>query len=203
MAKKNKDAVDISGKKQEKMSGTFQKLLLWILIPLLFTTALVLIIAKFTDVNVFDKTKELTADLPFIGSQEDGTKNSSSDNIVLEERVVTLQAELKEKEAALFKLQTEIETSAVEKEALLKEQERLLDEIAVLQRGEENSKQKLAEIITTFEKMSAKSAAPVITNMSDAEALQILTNLKSDNLAAILEKMTAEDAAKYTMMLTK
>jgi len=39
--------------------------------------------------------------------------------------------------------------------------------------------------------------------MSDAEAVQILTNLKSETLANILEKMTAEDAAKYTSLMTK
>ena len=39
--------------------------------------------------------------------------------------------------------------------------------------------------------------------MSDAEAIQILTNLKPDKFAAIFEKMTPEDAAKYTTMMTK
>ena len=47
-------------------------------------------------------------------------------------------------------------------------------------RGEDRAKQKFTEIVSTFEKMSAKSAAPVITNMSDAEAIQILTSLKPD-----------------------
>ena len=36
--------------------------------------------------------------------------------------------------------------------------------------------------------MSPKAAAPVLINMSDTEALRILTNLKPDKLAAILEK---------------
>lgn len=203
MAKKVKKTAEIPEEKQGKKPGIFQKLLLWILIPLLFTVAIVLIIAKFTDVNVFDKAKELTADLPIIGDEEGKDKNSGKDNLILEERVVNLQAELKEKEAELFKIQTELEVSSNEKEALLLEQERLLDEIAVLQRGDENAKQKFKEIISTFEKMSAKSAAPVITNMTDAEAIQILTSLKPDTLAAILEKMTPKDAAKYTSLMTK
>ena len=36
--------------------------------------------------------------------------------------------------------------------------------------------------------MSPKAAAPVLIKMSDTEALRILTNLKPDKLAAILEK---------------
>ncbi len=83
------------------------------------------------------------------------------------------------------------------------EQEKLLDEIDTLNRGKDDSKTEFKEIVNTFEQMSAKSAAPVITKMSDAEAIQILTNLKPDKLAAIFEKMTPEDAAKYTTMITE
>ena len=39
--------------------------------------------------------------------------------------------------------------------------------------------------------MSAKTAAPVIIKMSDAEALRILTSLKPDTVAKIYEKMTS------------
>ena len=46
--------------------------------------------------------------------------------------------------------------------------------------------------------MSAKKAAPIITRMNDDEALTILSSLKPDILAAMLEKMNATDAAKYT-----
>ena len=201
--KKTKITEGLSEKKKDESPGIFQKLLLWVLIPLLFTTALVLIIAKFADVNVFDKAKEMSANLPFIGEPQDKDKNVGTDDVVLEERVVTLQAELKEKEAQLFKVQAELDESADENESLLIEQERLLDEIAVLERGDESAKEKSNEIVATFEKMSAKSAAPVLTNMSDAEAIEILVNLKTDKLAAILEKMAPKDAAKYTTMMTK
>ena len=50
--------------------------------------------------------------------------------------------------------------------------------------------------------MSAKSVAPVIVKMTDAEAIRILASLKPDTLAAVLEKMSPEDAAKYTTLMT-
>jgi len=175
--------------------------LLWVLIPLLFTTALVLIIAKFADVNIFDKAKELSGNLPFITEKKE--EDLVMDDLVLEERVVTMQAEIQEKEAQLFKVQQDLDKSATENEKLLIEQEKLLDEIAVLVRDKDDSKRNFNEIVTTFEQMSAKSSAPVITKMSDAEAIRILTNLKSATLASILEKMSPEDAAKYTTMMTK
>ncbi len=201
MARQTKKTSDLSEMKKGKSPGFFRKIFLWILIPLMFASALFLIIAKFADVNVFDKVNELTEGLPFVGERQED--KIDIDDIVLEERVVTLQAEIQEKEAQVYQLQQQLETSADEKEALLVEQEELLDEIAQLKRQGDDSKQKFKEVVLTFESMSAKSAAPVITNMNDAEALQILTNLKPDKLAAILEKMSPEDAAKYTTTMAK
>ena len=48
-----------------------------------------------------------------------------------------------------------------------------------------------------------KKAAPIITQMNDNEALKILSSLKPATLAAILEKMNATDAAKYTASVNK
>ena len=51
--------------------------------------------------------------------------------------------------------------------------------------------------------MSAKKAAPIITGMEDREAITILSNLKPDILASILENMSPLNiAAKYTTILT-
>lgn len=184
-----------------KQTNKFKKVLMVVLIPLLFASAVLLIIAKITDVNIFDKTKELSANLPFVS--EPKVKEEKGNDPALEERVVTLQAEIKEKEAEAHLLQQQLDTSADEKDALLIEQEKLLHKIESLESGSDLEKQKLTEIISTYEKMSAKSAAPVIINMGDAEGLQILTNLKPATLAAILEKMPPEDAAKYTTMMTE
>ena len=200
MVRKAKEKKPIAATEKRK-SGAFGKIVMVILITLMFTTAVLLVIAKFNDVNVFDKAKEVTAGLPFVGDPEQ--KTLLADEGILEDRVVDLQAEIKEKEAEVFQLQKQLDASADEKEVLLIEQERLLGEIQALERDNDSSTQKVSEIVSTFEKMSAKSAAPVITNMSDAEAIQILSSLKTDNLASILEKMSPEDAAKYTSMMTK
>lgn len=201
MVKKTKETKKLSGEKKKKSSGAFGKVIMVVLITLMFTTAVLLVIAKFNDVNVFDKAKEISSGLPFVGDPE--KKEKEADEGILGERVITLQAEIKEKEAEVFQLQKQLDSSADEKEALLIEQEKLLGEIQALERDNDSSTQKVSEIVSTFEKMSAKSAAPVITNMSDAEAIQILASLKSDSLASILEKMSPEDAAKYTSMMTQ
>lgn len=202
MARKKKETNEMSKVKRNKKPGIFQILLLWIVIPLLFALAVTLIIAKFADVNVFDKAKEVSGKLPFIGDKKEKEDDGIADNLVLEDRAVTLQAEIQEKEAQLFTLQQDLDKSADENKKLLVEQERLLDEIEQLIREKDDSKRSFQEVISTFEKMSAKSAAPVIVKMSDAEAMRILISLKPDTLAPILEKMTPEEAAKYTSLMS-
>src|SRR5699024_1180617 len=95
-----------------------------------------------------------------------------------EERLVSLQAEIKEKEAELYSLEQKLALSAEEKEALLIEQEKLQNEIAELTRDKDITRRQFKEVVSTFENMSAKAAAPVITQMNDAEAIRILTSLK-------------------------
>ena len=162
---------------------------------------MLLVIANFTDVNVFDKANELTAKLPFVDEQKD--EDRGQNDLILEERVISLQADIQEKEAQLVKLEKELDGSANEKEQLLQKQEELQSEIEALQRESDDTKRKFTEIVFAFEKMSAKSAAPILTEMDDEEAIRILTNLKPDILAAILEKMVPQDAAKYTTMMAK
>ena len=93
---------------------------------------MLLVIAKFTDVNVFDKAKELTAKLPFVEEQKE--EDVGQDDLILEERVISLQAEIQEKEAQLVKLEKKLDGSANEKERLLQKQEELQSEIEALQR---------------------------------------------------------------------
>lgn len=197
---KNKKAEDLSAVNESKSSNKLLVVMLSVLIPLLAISAVFLIIAKFTDVNVFDKAKELTGKLPFVDEEKEFSGENDS---ILEERVVTLQAELQEKETRLAKLQDEVDASVEDNKLLIEKQEELQYEIEVLKVEKDTTKRTFTEIVSTFEKMSAKAAAPILTEMADEEAMRILTSMKPDLLAAILEKMTPVDAAKYTSLMTK
>ena len=183
--------------KEPKKVGLGKKILYLFIIPLLFALALLLTFAQITHINVFEKAKELTS----LGQEESIGENKKTNR--LEERVVSLQAEIQQKEVQIDKLQAEVDGSEKSQESLLLEQESLLQQIEELKRQNEQSKRDYAEVVSTFEKMSAKTAAPVITNMSDAEALRILASLKPDTVAKIYEKMSPQDAAKYTELMTK
>lgn len=198
MAKPNNKKKSVQTMDNEpKKAGLGKKILYLFIIPLLFALALLLTFAQITHINVFEKAKELTS----LGQEESIGENKKTNR--LEERVVSLQAEIQQKEVQIDKLQAEIDNSEKSQESLLLEQESLLQQIEELKRQNEQSKRDYAEVVSTFEKMSAKTAAPVITNMSDAEALRILASLKPDTVAKIYEKMSPQDAAKYTELMTK
>ncbi|MEK4228734.1 MotE family protein [Solibacillus sp. FSL H8-0538] len=198
MAKKDVENIEIEV--EEKSPGFFKKILYLFLIPLMFTIAILLIVATFTNTNVFQMAKNATDSIPFLSSKEEEIEENSS---LSDEKVVQLQAEIQEKEAEITQLQTKIDAAATEKDELLVEQERLLFEIEKLKRDQQATQKEFGEILSTFEKMSAKTAAPILVQMSDTEALRILSNMKPDTLSAIFTKMSPADAARYTELLAQ
>jgi len=179
----------------EKKSGFFQNFF-WFLIPIVFCIAVLLIITLFTEKNVFEYFEQL----PFVSSNEDQQLIASSGET--EQKIVTLQAELQEKEAEVAKIQAQYDSSTVENQQLQSEIERLQYEIEKLKISQEESVKEFKDILSTFEKMSPKKVAPIIGEMNETEAVRILSNMKPDTLTAIFEKMSPQDAAKYTQLLT-
>ena len=184
---------------EEKKPGFFQKLFFYFLIPITFTVAVVLIITYFTNTNVFQIADSVKDKIPFLSSEGETVENTSLN----EEKVVSLQAEIQEKEAEITQLQTEIESATSSNEELLLEQERLLNEIEQLKRAQEETQLEFKEILKTYETMSAKKAAAILTEMSESEALRIMSSMKSNTLTAIFEKMEPADAARYTELLAE
>lgn len=204
VAKRNKNTIEQQVEETDvetKSPGFFKKFFYLFLIPFMFLIAIALIIASVTEYNVFKMADDVVEKIPFINSdkKEDLVENSSLN----EQKVVELQAEIQEKEVQITQLQTQIDSSALEKEQLLEEQERLLVEIEKLKRDQEETQKEFNEILSTFEKMSAKTAAPILVEMSDTESLRIMSSMKPDTLSAIFTKMSPVDAARYTELLSQ
>lgn len=181
---------------EEKSPGIFQKIFYLLVIPLLFIIALLLIVAQFTNTNVFEKATELFPNAINESNDEAGSFQQQS-------KIVELEAEIEEKEAELLNLQSKLDEALAENvnhEAIEKD---LRKQIRDLQIAREESKKEIKEIVSTYEMMSPKKAAPIIVEMNDDEALKILSNLKPDALSSILSKMEPEKAAHYTELLSK
>lgn len=199
--KQKKNKTTDSFNQERKAGGFFQMLLAWFVIPLIFAIAVLLIIAKVADVDVVERAKQWTSSIPAVEQKKESISNEKDEKI-LAERITVMKEELKQKEQQLMDIQEDLKKSDEKNEKLLIAQEKLQAEITALQQSNDDTKKEFGQLVSTFEKMSPKSAAPVITKMNDAKALQLLSRMKADTLAAVLEKMSPEDAAKYTALLS-
>lgn len=121
--------------------------------------------------------------------------------IEYEEQINSLDAEIQDKNAQINQLQGQIKSKDTEKEELLLEMEKLENTIAELQQIHSDNKRAFKEIVTTFEAITPKKAAPIILEMNEEEAVKILSNVNTDSLAQILEKMPPDKAAIYSGLL--
>ncbi|MBS4193985.1 hypothetical protein KHA97_02705 [Bacillus sp. FJAT-49870] len=184
----------------EKEPSTFHRFIFWVLIPLLFALFLTLLITSIAGVNVFQRAKEIGEKVPVISSMIAGT---AKDNLLeYEEKIVSLDAEIQNKNAQIDQLKSQIDKNETEKERFLLEKEQLEQTIDELRQMRDENKRAYKEIVSTYEAMAPKNAAPIILEMKDDEAVKVLSNIGTESLAKILEKMPPEQAAKYLEKLS-
>ncbi|MFK2824998.1 MotE family protein [Bacillus sp. B190/17] len=202
MAKKmKKEFVEVE---EEKGYGVFQWILFVLVIPLLFAITIALIVMTVAGVNIFEKAKEWGEDIPIVSNMM-GSGGAVEDAKTDKEKVISLQAEIKNKEAKIEQLEKKLETSAAKVEELLTEKDRLQLEIEQLKKQEETAVKENTQdnkLINTYESMSPKNIAHILVNLSDNEAIQILAEMSTEKQADILEKLPPEKAAKYTKLLS-
>ncbi|WP_210363821.1 hypothetical protein [Bacillus sp. REN3] len=186
--------------KENQRENRFQWFLFVIVIPTLFAIVIALVVLTFAGINVFQTAKDIGAKLPFVSKMVEDTKQPSIEEY--EKNIIRLEAEIKDGEAKMEQLQSKIESKDLQVERLELEKSQLEAQIEELTAIQQDNKRAFREIVKTYESMSAKSAAPIIAEMKNEEAVRILTNIKPDALAAIMEKLPAAEAAKYTEMLT-
>ncbi|MFD1705884.1 MotE family protein [Siminovitchia sediminis] len=185
--------------KELKKSGVFQKFLTWIIIPLLLILFLAMLAATVTGVNVYEKAKEAGAKLPLISSMMGGSDMVSRDDY--NEGVISLEAQIEEKNVEISRLERELEDSE-SKITLLEQDKKRLE--AALDEADEARNEKdggMKEVVDVYEAMMPKRAASIIVEMSDDEAVAILKQLNPESLARIMEKMPPDKAAVYTNRL--
>lgn len=186
---------------EETKAKPFQKFLLLVLIPLLIVITLGLIIATATGVNVFEKAKSYTAKIPIVGSLAQKENAASIKNI--EKNVNDLQNQLNDRNSEITQLQEKLDSKDTELQKAKLDNGQLQQDIKDLNAAQKESKRALKDIVSTYETMSPKKAAPIIAKMTDTEALKILSSVKPEVLAAIMENMDSTQAARFTELMTK
>ncbi|MCM3110151.1 MotE family protein [Lederbergia lenta] len=185
--------------KEEKETSFLQRFIFWFFIPLLFAVFLGLLIASVNGVNVFEKAKEISEKIPIITDIKEGKENEKV--VEYEDKIISLDAEIQDKNAQINQLKSQLDNKDLEKERLVVEQERLEQTIEELRQIQTENKRAFKEIVSTFESMTPKKAAPIILEMKEEEAIKILSNLNTASLAKVLEKMPPEKAATYSDLL--
>lgn len=185
---------------QEKKVNKFQWFLIVVLIPLLFAITVTLIVMTAAGANVFETVKTYGQKIPFVSSLVEEKNPKSIEDF--EKKLISLEAQIKDREAKIEQLELDIDGKEKEVVRAKLESEQLQLQINELKAIQEENKRAFKDIVKTYETISAKKAAPIIAEMSDTEALKILTNIKADTLASILENLDPEEAAKYTELLT-
>ena len=182
-------------KEEKKESHSrFQRVIFIIVIPLLFAITFALVIMTVAGINVFEKAQSLSSDIPFLAKVL--PSNDDQDREQLQEKIISLNASIEDQDAKMTQLQSEMDKKDSDNEQLqatIQQQKEELEELRQI--GEEN-KRAFKEVINTFEAMSAKSAAPVLMQMEDEEAMKILSSIKPDTLADILEKNASRGCCK-------
>ncbi|MFJ7507978.1 MotE family protein [Peribacillus simplex] len=189
---------------EESKISKFQWFLV-IVIPLIFAVTVALIVFTVAGVNVVEKAKEMSAKIPFIESdQKDEEKGKPAKNDEkVSMKLEKLENEIENKEKEIEKLENIIDTrdKAIAKAEAEKQQ--LQTEMNQFRDSQNNSKQAFKDIIRTYETMAPKKAAPIIMEMNDEDAVEILSSMKAATLAKVLEQMNTADAARLTKKLTE
>ncbi len=185
--------------KKEKLSK-FQTFFMLGVIPTLFAVAVFLTILSFSGINVFEKAKELGQKLPFIGKNIGEEVSDGEDQ---EQLIIELKGQIKDQEVVIGRLEKRLTEKDEENQRLIQQIEQLEEMIRDSDYEQDQEQTAFQEIVKTYENMTPKRAAPIISSMNDNEAVRILSNLKPEQRAAIMEKMDPEQAAKYTEMLVQ
>ncbi|MBK5445910.1 MULTISPECIES: MotE family protein [unclassified Peribacillus] len=201
--RKKVESTGLDELKENKISK-FQWFLV-IFIPLIFAVTVAMVVFSVAGVNVVEKAKEMSAKIPFaeLIQKDEVKENSAKDTEKVSRKLAKLETEIENKEKEIEKLEGIIDKrdKAVEKAEAEKQQ--LQSEVKQLRESQDGSKKAFKDIIRTYETMAPKKSAPIITEMSDEDAVKILASMKADTLAKVLEQMTTADAARLTKRLSE
>ena len=184
---------------QNKKISLIQWLFL-IIIPLILAISIAFIILSILDLNPGAKVKEFANQIPvinqFVTTEEEAEIERKENQ--LQNQITALKTDKSGLESDLSAQEAEIDQLNQEIVRLTHQLEQLLEsEDQVNQQSEDGFK----IVIDTYQEISAKSAAQILTNINNSDAVRILAELDEDLRAAILSALDPESAALFTEQL--
>ncbi|MFC0524140.1 MotE family protein [Pontibacillus salicampi] len=187
-----------------KKTSKFQWFVFGILIPLVFAITVALIVMTIGGVNVFEKVQQYGSNIPGVSAivsseQDSGEEESDSTRTSSAE----LQATIQDQNAQITQLQDTIASKDSTIEELNNEIATLTEQINKESKNNDNQKEVMKDVSSSFKDMDADKAAPIITELDKSVALSILQEIPDKERGKIFEEMDPKTAASLTSALVQ
>ncbi|MFC5712145.1 MotE family protein [Thalassorhabdus alkalitolerans] len=183
--------------KEREGASKLQWILLIIIIPGFFAMVVGLVILSFLGFSIAEPAKNIASNIPVISSLVDSREGAEAEEHEREDMIATIE----EQEQRIYQLEQELEAS----EGALQELEESIE-------AEENEEQEDAEIeggqaeikelARVYESMSPKRAAAILGEMSTADIIIHMSEMRTESRGQILAKMEPEQAAEVMAALS-
>lgn len=204
---------DIDADMEKTSYGTFERFLYLFLIPVIFTAILTLVLLSVFDYDVMNSVLRAANKIPLVESVVPDPKteelppaaSEGGEDIrtAAEEEpdVEELQQLLQEREAELEQLRTAHQEQQQYIEQLQQEMAALQEEKDQETISEEEYQQNINRLAGVYADMMPSRAARIMENLTTAERVLLLGEMKSDEQIRVLEKMDPQTAAETSILL--
>jgi flagellar motility protein MotE (MotC chaperone) len=179
-----------------------------VILPLLFTVVLAGVFMSFLGYDIAGAIRNTVASVPVIGSylpeeqQQEIEITIQSQLEQLQDEMLALEDQINNKKLEIEELNLSLEERNSFITKLEQEVEELKKQLEGKMLDQKTWEENIAELAQLYTAMPPNRAAPIISNLSDIEAIHILNGMTSNNRAKILEKMNPTKAATLTSLLT-
>ncbi|WP_156897244.1 hypothetical protein [Alkalicoccus chagannorensis] len=177
-----------SKKNTEKKQSRVLVFLMVVIVPVLFALVLAVVMLYYLGFNVGDTARDMLQSLPFVESDEDEEIPEEEYVARLEHENESFEQRIAELETALADTEEELEEAQEELFALQNDE---LDE-------EEDAEQATADfddVVRTLQEMTASSAAEIIEELPEAQAVLYLRAMNVNARAEIISRIEPDLAA--------
>ncbi len=196
-----------TGKSYSKLEWLFYIIIL----PMLFTAILAGVFMSFLGYDVVATLKNSVSSLPVVNQYVDGDESGDEQGVSgpseqekisqLESEIASLNEELEYKQQTIDELNKSLEGRNLTISDLESEIKELTTQLETKSTMQQNWQENMAELSKMYKAMPPSKSAPIIANLTEMEAIQILNGMSSADRAKIFEKMTPEKAATLTSLL--
>ncbi|MCD5322685.1 MULTISPECIES: MotE family protein [Pontibacillus] len=180
----------------KQKSSKFQWFVFVILIPLILAITVALIIMTVAGVNIFEKTKQFTNDIPVISTMvNQETEENQGD------QTVELEATIEDQNAQLEELQSQLTVKDQKINELNNEIEKLTNQLNDKNMSDKNKEEVLSNLSSSFKNMDPEEAAAIVSKLDQVASVNLLEKLPNDERGKVLAALDPELAATITSAL--